>query len=96
MSLGVEGRGARAQPLGRDGAVWAWGPWRGKEKWRKLSLSFLPDVKAFCRDCPFHDEETEVQREVACPRLYQMLRAEARLDLDSQPSGPSTTWSSIF
>lgn len=55
VSLGVEGRGTRALPLGRDAAVWAWGPRRGKGTWRKLSLSFLPDVKAACSNCPFHE-----------------------------------------
>lgn len=50
--LGVEGRGASDQPLSRDGAVWAWGPQRGKGKW---SLSLLPDGKAACSNCPFRE-----------------------------------------
>lgn len=46
VSVGIEGGGARAQPLSRDGAVRVWGPQRGKGAWPEARLDLDSQPRA--------------------------------------------------
>lgn len=46
VSVGVEGRGARAQPLSRDGTVRVWGPQRGKGASAEVRLDLDSQARA--------------------------------------------------